>query len=130
MAARPALSALSHPIHASHARLLPPVSALGSEEPDDSFVSSVVLREDELKEREKQSRRAWGHSFLIQPSSLLFLRFQISSEDAFKAHVASADVVVADFMARWCRKCIYIKVSGGTAREDSSLVATICARAW
>ena len=34
---------------------------------------------------------------------------QIMSEPAFNTHIASATVVVTDFMARWCRKCIYVK---------------------
>ena len=38
-----------------------------------------------------------------------FLRVQIMSAAAFDAHLASAPVVVVDFMARWCRKCIYVK---------------------
>ena len=34
---------------------------------------------------------------------------QITSEKDFDDARASADVVIVDFMARWCRKCIYVK---------------------
>lgn len=77
-----------------------------------------------MRGKERQQKRAWrgversewvplatlspcvfDSHVLVNPS----LPTQITSEAAFAAHIASAPVVVADFMARWCRKCIYVK---------------------
>lgn len=33
----------------------------------------------------------------------------LSSEEDFKEAVSRANVVVVDWMAKWCRKCIYLK---------------------
>ena len=43
---------------------------------------------------------------------------QITSEKDFEDARASADVVVVDFMARWCRKCIYVKPRIATLLKD------------
>lgn len=43
---------------------------------------------------------------------------QITSEKDFDDVRASADVVVVDFMARWCRKCIYVKPRIATLLKD------------
>ena len=43
---------------------------------------------------------------------------QIASEKDFEEVKASADVVVVDFMARWCRKCIYVKPRIATLLKD------------
>ena len=43
---------------------------------------------------------------------------QVTSEDEFNSVLASADVVLIDFMARWCRKCIYIKPRVATLLKE------------
>ena len=44
---------------------------------------------------------------------------QVTSEKDFDDAVASAEVVVVDFMARWCRKCIYVKPRIATLLKDT-----------
>lgn len=44
---------------------------------------------------------------------------QIMSEAAYDAALASADVVVVDFMARWCRKCEGGEIEGGRKKNEN-----------
>ena len=101
------------------ARHLVPNAGLGSDEPDDSFVSK--LEEEVGRARAascgRNNLRSSHHIISQSPLPIAITPAQISTEEDFAAHVASADVVVADFMARWCRKCIYIKVCEGMERE-------------